>query len=111
MLLLPPNIVRYKEQLQFSSPLEFYIFLLRGEVLKLHAKMYLPNITNKLHFAPLYYKRRQRLLQNSRVILLQNRPVLLQKTTIITESDSFITNCGSHCKIRRSLQNASVQKY
>ena len=63
----------------------------------------------------LYYKMRQKLLQNATAILLQNvtevyykirrfllqnATVLLQKTQVITNCDGFITKCDSYYKSR-----------
>ena len=49
-----------------------------------------------------YYKMYQ-------VSLLQNATVLWQYTTIVTKCIDFITKCDSFYKLRRLLQNGSVQ--
>ena len=49
------------------------------------------------------------LLQNALGFLLQNTTVLLQNATVITNCDDFIAKRDSYYKMRRLLQNASVQ--
>ena len=49
------------------------------------------------------------LLQKASGCLLQNATVLLQITTIIIKCINFITKCDSYHKMRRLLQNVSVQ--
>ena len=49
------------------------------------------------------------LLQNAPDFLLQNATVLLQKEVVITKCVDFITKRDSYYKMRRLLQNASVQ--
>ena len=72
-----------------------------------------------------YYKIRHTLIQNATVILLQNatkiyyemrqvfllqsRTILLQNATVIRKFVDFITKYGSRYKMRRLLQNASLQ--
>ena len=54
----------------------------------------------------LYYKMWKKLLQNTTSILLQNATVLLQNKT---KSVDFLTKCDNYYKMRRLLQDASVQ--
>ena len=93
--------------------------------MKLHAKMDLPNITNKLHFAPLYYKTGQRLLQNARVILYYKirqgfyykigqfyykRWQLLQSLTVLLQNVAVIAKYNVHYKMRQYKSIANLNK-
>ena len=62
----------------------------------------------------LYYKMWKKLLQNTTSILLQNASgFLLQNATVLlqnkTKSVDFLTKCDNYYKMRRLLQDASVQ--
>ena len=52
-----------------------------------------------LFIMTLYYKMRQKLLQNVTTILLQNAIVLLQNVRVIANCDDVITNCDSYYKM------------
>ena len=54
-------------------------------------------------------KRDRNLLQNVSAFLLQNATVLLENASVITKCNNFITKCDSYYKMRRLLQNTSVQ--
>ena len=59
-----------------------------------------------------YYKMRQNFITKCDKILLQNViGILLQNVTVITNYVDFITNCDSHCKMQRLLQNALVHTH
>ena len=64
------SISRISTTLTLKSIVALY-FPVRGNVLKLHVEMHLPDSIDELHYTFLYYKIRWRLLQNVTVMLLQ----------------------------------------
>ena len=56
-----------------------------------------------------YYRMRKILLQNASGFSLQNGTVVLQNAKVITKCVNFITKCDSYYKMRRLLQNVSMQ--
>ena len=69
------------------------------------------SFNGKLHFlCSAITKCDKGLLQKTSNVLLQNVTVLLQNATVITKCVKFFTRCDSYYKMRRLLQNASVQQ-
>ena len=76
----------------------------------IHCDSLLQNATDVISKCDGYFitKCDRNLLQNASGFLLQNTTVLLQNATVVTKCDDFITKFDSYYKMRRFLQNATV---